>query len=194
MAKGSNMEQNRAYTINGFLPTVHVLVLQAACFVEPRLPASKLNSYKHEMITKYLMLSTRLLNDLQSYKVTLQDQFDFERQKEERDGKKILILLYPNAKIEESTANVESILDQTKKKLLEHALMDGLDGMSKACKLLYLSTLKVFQMFFNSANHFDSNTALLDAIKKAIYIPLEDQAPKPLKPIAQPPRVKETTQ
>ncbi|GAB4831263.1 hypothetical protein Ancab_005276 [Ancistrocladus abbreviatus] len=150
---------------------VHVLVLQAACFMDPSFPASKLNSYKHEMITKYLMLSTRLLNDLQSYK------------KEDRDGKKNLILLYPNAKIEESIANVESILDQTKKKLLEHALMDGLDGMSKACKQLHLSTLKVFQMFFNSANHFDSNTAMLDAIKKAIYIPLEDQALKPLKPV-----------
>ncbi|GAB4831261.1 hypothetical protein Ancab_005274 [Ancistrocladus abbreviatus] len=59
---------------------VHVLVLQAACFVDPSFPASKLNSYKHEMITKYLMLSTRLLNDLQSYKVKLQDQLDFERQ------------------------------------------------------------------------------------------------------------------
>ncbi|GAB4831247.1 hypothetical protein Ancab_005261 [Ancistrocladus abbreviatus] len=176
-SKTGHIPSMASYLEEGMISiAVHVLVLQAACFVEPSLPASELNSSKRAMITKYLMISARLLNDLQSYK------------KEERDGKKNSILLYleenPDAKIEESIAYVESILDQTKKKLLEHALMDGLDGMSNACKQLHLSILKAFEMFFNSANHFDSSTAMLDAIKKAIYIPPEDRASKPLKPIA----------
>lgn len=44
--------------------------------------------------------------------------------------------------------------------------------MPKEWKLLHLSCLKVFQMFFNSMNAFDSPTMLAQSINKAIYEPL----------------------
>lgn len=44
---------------------------------------------------------------------------------------------------------------------------------SQDSKHLHLSCFKVFQMFYNSRNRFDSNTELIQDINKAIYMPLE---------------------
>uniref|UniRef100_A0A803LLB9 Uncharacterized protein n=1 Tax=Chenopodium quinoa TaxID=63459 RepID=A0A803LLB9_CHEQI len=81
----------------------------------------------------------------------------------------------PEANVEDAIHYVENLLEETKMKLLELALMDGNDGeeLPNPCKRLHLTALKVFQMFFNSANHFDSKDSLLNDINKAIFIPLE---------------------
>ncbi|GMP72619.1 hypothetical protein CsSME_00030574 [Camellia sinensis var. sinensis] len=108
--------------------------------------------------------------------------------KEQLNGKTNLVLIhckgYPQSEIEDSIAYVKQILEEKKRELLEHALMDDrFNDLLKPCKLLHLSCLKVFQMFFNSSNLFDSNTELLDDVKKAIYIPPEYQISKPSNPI-----------
>ncbi|KAF5944466.1 hypothetical protein HYC85_018543 [Camellia sinensis] len=172
---------------NGYIPSMHeyldigaisiathTIVLPASCFLNPKLPNPKLKC--SQTITKLLMVTTRLLNDVQSY------------QKERLDGKTNLVLIhfkgYPQSEIEDSVAYVKEILEEKKRELLEHALMDDrFNDLPKPCKLLHLSCLKVFRMFFNSSNLFDSNTELLDDVKKAIYIPPEYQISKPSKPI-----------
>ena len=98
------------------------------------------------------------------------------------------VLLYlkdnPEADIEEAIACTREILDKKKKDLLQHVLIDGYSDLPKPCKNLHLSCMKVFQMFFNSANRYDSNTEMLEDIKKGIYIPLEVGTSKPLKPLS----------
>ncbi|XP_021740523.1 S-linalool synthase-like [Chenopodium quinoa] len=167
----------------------HILVLQASCFLTPSLSPHKLNPFEHEYITKLLMISCRLLNDLQSY------------EKEVKDGKINSVHIYmkenPEANIEDAIHYVENLLEETKMKLLELALMDGNDveDLPKPCKRLHLTALKVFQMFFNSANHFDSKDSLLNDINKAIFIPLEPHTslhhsePQPLLPPPKKPRL-----
>uniref|UniRef100_A0A5B7ASI2 Uncharacterized protein n=1 Tax=Davidia involucrata TaxID=16924 RepID=A0A5B7ASI2_DAVIN len=95
-----------------------------------------------------------------------------------------LVLLHmkenPEADIEDSIAYVREILDEKKKELLQHVLMDDFIDLPKVCKHLHLSCLKVFQMFFNSTNLFDSNKELLQDIMKAIYVPLEYRTSRPL--------------
>ncbi|XP_059595850.1 (E,E)-geranyllinalool synthase-like isoform X1 [Vitis vinifera] len=153
----------------------HTLVLPASCFLNPNLPKCKLKPSQYETITKLLMVIARLLNDIQSH------------QKEQEEGKFNFVSLYskenPGADTEDSISYMTDIMDEKKKGLLEHALMDGLDDLPKPCKHLHLSCFKVFQMFFNSGNRFDSNTELVHDINKAIYIPLEVQTSKPLKPL-----------
>ncbi|XP_042496091.1 (E,E)-geranyllinalool synthase [Macadamia integrifolia] len=147
----------------------HTLVLPAASLMNPALPPKHLiKCNRYETLTKLLMVSSRLLNDTQSY------------EKEGKDGKMNLVMLYmkeiKEADIQDSVSCIENILDQKKKELLEHALVNDMGGqMPKSCKELHLSCLKVFQMFFYNANRFDSETALLQDIKKAIYDPLEVQ-------------------
>ena len=92
----------------------------------------------------------------------------------------------PGTDIEDAISYMTSMLDEKRKELLEHALMDGLDDLPKPCQHLHLSCFKVFQMFFTSGNRFDSNTELVHDINKAIYIPLEVQTLKPLKPLPGP--------
>ncbi|KAG5561541.1 hypothetical protein RHGRI_004549 [Rhododendron griersonianum] len=169
---------------NGYIPSMeeyldtgmisianHTIVLPASCFLNPNLPTHKLKPSQYEPITKSLMASSRLLNDIQSY------------QKEQLDGKTNLVLLHlkgnPNAEIEDSISYVKGMLDEKKTELLEHALMDyGSNDLPKPCKLLHLSCLKVFQMFFNSSNRFDSDTELFHDIKRGIYIPPENPVPR----------------
>ena len=102
-----------------------------------------------------------------------------QSQKEIEDGKINFVLLHmrenPEANIEDSIAYTREILEEKKKEFLQHVLMDGFSDLPKQCRLLHLSCLKVFNMFFNSTNLFDSNTELIQDIKKAIYVPLEDQ-------------------
>ncbi|KAI8000000.1 (E,E)-geranyllinalool synthase [Camellia lanceoleosa] len=153
----------------------NVIALPASCFLNPSLPNYKLKPTQYETITELLMASARLLNDIQSY------------QKEIAVGKKNLVMLYlnenPQADMENSIAYVKEMLDEKKKELLKHALIDGFNDLPKPCKHFHLSCLKVFQMFFNSNNIYDSTADLLHDIKKAIYSPLEYQIPKPLKPL-----------
>ncbi|KAL9392551.1 hypothetical protein Peur_016471 [Populus x canadensis] len=152
----------------------HTLVLPASCFLSPSIPDYKLNPAQYESITKLLMVIPRLLNDIQSYK------------KEQKEGKTNFVLLHlkenPEADIEDSIAYAREILDKKKKELLEHALMDGFNDFSKPCRHLHLSCVKVFQMFFDSSNRYDSNTEMFQDIQKAFYIPVEVGAPKPLPP------------
>ncbi|CAA3004762.1 (E,E)-geranyllinalool synthase, partial [Olea europaea subsp. europaea] len=177
----------KTWSHSGYIPSVdeylqtgmisisaHTLTLPASCLLNPGIPNEKLKPAEYENITKLLMAITRLLNDTQGY------------QREKADGKMNLVLLLlnenPEADIDESITYVEEIVRLKWKEFLKHVLMDGFDDLPKPCKNLHLSCLKSFQMFFNSSNLFDSNTALVDDIKKAIYVPI-DRMPKPfLKP------------
>ncbi|XP_034698760.1 (E,E)-geranyllinalool synthase-like [Vitis riparia] len=171
---------------SGYIPSKHeyldnarisvatqTMVLPASCFLNPGSPECKLKHFQNGSITKLLMVVARLLNDTQSY------------QKEQEEGKLNFVLLHlkenPKATIEDSISFTKAILDEKRKELLEHALMDDLDDLPKPCKQLHLSCFKVFQMCYNSSNRFDSNTELLHDINRAIYIPLKVQTSKPLK-------------
>ncbi|KAI3456292.1 hypothetical protein Pfo_012955 [Paulownia fortunei] len=168
----------RTWSLTGYLPSMdeyletgmistaaHTIALPATSFLSRSSPNETLKPFAYHNITKLLMAIARLVNDTQSY------------QKEQVDGKVNLVLLHlnenPNVSIEDSIAYVKQILEVKRKEFLEHVFMDGFDGdMPKSCKHIHLSCMKVFQMFFNSANLFDSETALLDDIKKAIYLPI----------------------
>ncbi|CAK9152489.1 unnamed protein product [Ilex paraguariensis] len=145
----------------------HTMTLPASCFLSSSLSPEKINPVRYETVTKLLMAIARLLNDTQSY------------QKEIEDGKINFVLLHmrenPEATIDDSIAYTREILEEKKKEFLQHVLMDGFSDLPKQCRLLHLSCLKVFNMFFNSTNLFDSNTELIQDIKKAIYVPLQVQ-------------------
>lgn len=98
-------------------------------------------------------------------------------QKEKEEGKPNLVLLHmkenPNVGVEQSIEVIQKILDEKKREFLEQVLVSGMSDMTEECKLLHFHCLKVFQMFFNSINAFDSPTELLADINKAIYDPLE---------------------
>ncbi|KAK6268819.1 hypothetical protein QUC31_012979 [Theobroma cacao] len=154
----------------------HTLVLPASCLLKSSLPNSKINpAAEYETVTKLVMLIPRLLNDIQSY------------QKEIEDGKMNYVLLYmkenPEADINDSIAFVRDLLDKKRKELLKHVLTDGLSDLPEASRHLHLSCMKVFQMFFNSSNRYDSNTEMLQDIQKAIYIPPDIGISKPLMPL-----------
>lgn len=78
----------------------------------------------------------------------------------------------PNFGMEDSIALGREIIDERTKEFIQHVLVNGQSDLPKPCKLLHLTCLKVFQMFYNSSNAFDSNTQLLEDINKAIYLPL----------------------
>lgn len=115
-------------------------------------------------------------------------------QKEVKDGKINSVLLHlkenPNAKMEDAVDYIQNLIEGAKMKLLEHALIDGDDdNLTRTCKLLHLSTLKAFQMFFNSANYFDTKDSLLNDINRAIFVPFQhDSTPMnlPSKPLSLP--------
>ncbi|XP_021294504.1 (E,E)-geranyllinalool synthase [Herrania umbratica] len=154
----------------------HTMVLPASCLLKSSLPNSKIKpAAEYETVTKLVMLIPRLLNDIQSY------------QKEIEDGKMNFVLLYmkenPEADINNSIAFVRDLLDKKRKELLKHVLTDGLSDLPEASRHLHLSCMKVFQMFFNSSNRYDSNTEMLQDIQKAIYIPPDIGISKPLMPL-----------
>ncbi|OMO65053.1 hypothetical protein COLO4_31528 [Corchorus olitorius] len=151
----------------------HTLVLPASCLLKPSLPNSKIRpAAEYETLTKLVMLVPRLLNDIQSY------------QKEMEDGKMNSVLLYmkenPKADIDDSIAFVRNLLEEKRKELVKHSLMDGLSDLPIGSRHLHLSCMKVFQMFFNSSNRYDSNSEMLQDIQKAIYIPVDVGTSKPL--------------
>ncbi|CAL5183398.1 unnamed protein product [Lathyrus oleraceus] len=139
----------------------HLMVLSSSCFLKP---TKKLRLTPYEPLTKLLMVISRLLNDVESY----------QREKEEGKLNYVLVNMMenPEFEIEDSIAFVREIVEKKKKEFLELVLMDGLSDFSEPSKQLHLSCLKVFQMFFNTKNSFDSNTDLVEDINKAIYLPL----------------------
>ncbi|XP_062109901.1 (E,E)-geranyllinalool synthase-like [Humulus lupulus] len=158
----------------------HTLLLPASCFLKPSLPNSQLlRPTEYESITKLVMIICRLLNDTQSI------------EKEKDEGKPNSVTVYmkenPEVEMEEAIKYLKEILNKKKKELLEHVLIDGFTNLPKQCRLLYLSCLKVFQMFFNSSNRYDSDTEMLEDIGKAIYIPLKLASKKNLRRFPKPP-------
>ncbi|KAE8700505.1 hypothetical protein F3Y22_tig00110556pilonHSYRG00170 [Hibiscus syriacus] len=145
----------------------HTLVLPASCLLKSSLRNADISPFtEYETVTKLTMLIRRLLNDIQSY------------QKEMEDGKMNYVLLYmkenPDADIDDSIAFIRDLLDK-RKELMKHALMES--------RQLHLSCMKVFQMFFNSSNRYDSNTEMIQDIQKAIYVPVDVGTWQPLDPL-----------
>ncbi|MCD7466152.1 hypothetical protein HAX54_002580 [Datura stramonium] len=169
-SRSSNLPSMDKYLEVGMLSIgAHILVLHAASLGCPTLPSEMLGPIngQYENITKLLMATTRLLNDIQSY------------QKEREVGKMNYTLLHfnenPSGQIEDSIDFVKEILREKKKEFLENVVMDiGFNNynMPRTMKLLHLSCLNVFHMFFNSCNLFDTKTAIIEDIMRAIYIPL----------------------
>ncbi|XP_059284899.1 S-linalool synthase-like [Lycium ferocissimum] len=181
-SRTSNLPSMDAYLKVGMISIgAHILVLHATSLGCPTVPSENLGPINghYENITKLLMATTRLLNDIQSY------------QKEREVGKMNYTLLHlnenPEGHIEDSITFVKDILGDKKKEFLENVLMDGFNDMPRTMKLLHLSCLNVFHMFFNSSNLFDTQAAILEDIMKAIYIPLQQEEqtpiPPPLKPL-----------
>nr|QLC36841.1 terpene synthase 34 [Cannabis sativa] len=146
----------------------HTLLLPASFLLKPTLKKSQLQLMEYESVTKLVMIICRLLNDLQSS----------EREREEGKPNSITVYMKNNFEIEnkeEVVKYLKEILNDKKKEFLEHVLINdnGFTNLPKECRLLHLSCLKVFQMFFNSSNRYDSDTELLEDINKAIYIPLK---------------------
>ncbi|XP_056175752.1 S-linalool synthase-like [Syzygium oleosum] len=156
----------------------HILVLPSSCLVSPTTPLHRLWSNPYQPITKLLMVITRLLNDIQSYS------------KEEKQGKLNFVLLYlrenPEANIEDSIKFVQLLLDQLKKEFLQHVL-NGLCDLPEPSRRLHLGCLKVFHMFFNSSNRYDSDTDMLHDIQKALVVPPQVPKLKPLRPLPEQP-------
>ncbi|KAG8494459.1 hypothetical protein CXB51_011913 [Gossypium anomalum] len=155
----------------------HTLVLPASFFLKSSSPNAEISpsAAEYKTITKLTMLIPRLLNDIQSY------------QKEIEDGKMNYVLLYmkenPDANIDDSITFMRDLIDRKRKELLKHALMDGLSDLPVESRRLHLSCMKVFQMFFNSSNRYDSNTEMIQDIQKAIYVPIDVGTWKPLVPV-----------
>ncbi|KAF4363835.1 hypothetical protein F8388_000500 [Cannabis sativa] len=146
----------------------HTLLLPASFLLKPTLKKSQLQLMEYKSVTKLVMIICRLLNDLQSS----------EREREEGKPNSITVYMKNNFEIEnkeEVVKYLKEILNDKKKEFLEHVLINdnGFTNLPKECRLLHLSCLKVFQMFFNSSNRYDSDTELLEDINKAIYIPLK---------------------
>lgn len=76
----------------------------------------------------------------------------------------------PGASIQESEAYVKAILELKRKEFLQHVFTG--EEMPTSCKQTHLYCMKVFEMFYNSANLFDSETALVEDVKKSIYLPI----------------------
>ncbi|KAG8385582.1 hypothetical protein BUALT_Bualt03G0060200 [Buddleja alternifolia] len=183
VARDVHIVVERRWSLTGYIPSMdeylqigtisiaaHTIALPATTFFVQN-ETEKPHILKYHNITKLLMETARLANDTQSY------------QKEEADGKMNLVLLHlkenPNTSIEDSITYVREILEVKKKEFLKYVFMDD---MSKSYKSVHLFCMKAFQMFFNSENLYDSEVALLDAINKAIYLPIHPKKPfvKPL--------------
>ncbi|KAL1210783.1 (E,E)-geranyllinalool synthase [Cardamine amara subsp. amara] len=163
------------YIRNGMISiAAHTIALSISCLMEPCFPQHKLQPGNYDNVTKLLMIIPRLLNDLQSY------------QKEQEQGKINSVLLHmrnhAGIEIEDSITHIEKIIDSKRKEFLEHILVDELSDLPKPCKEIHMSCCKVFEMFFNKKNRFDSDTEMLQDIKKALYDPVNvyEMEPMPL--------------
>lgn len=185
--------------------STHTMVLPSSCFLKPSLSNDKLRPPQYETVTKLLMVISRLLNDIQSFEVIRNfswklivtrllcifldpDIWLVYVQKEKKEGKMNSVLINliekPELDMEDSVAFVREIIGKKKKEFLEHVLMDEICDMPRPSRQFHLSCLKVFQMFFNSTNHFDSDTDMLEDINKAIYLPISKQSKKPIQVVA----------
>ncbi|XP_060189855.1 (E,E)-geranyllinalool synthase-like isoform X2 [Lycium barbarum] len=180
-SRTSNLPSMDEYLKVGMISIgAHILVLHATSLGCPTVPSENLGPINghYENITKLLMATTRLLNDIQSY------------QKEREVGKMNYTLLHlnenPEGHIEDSIDFIKKILGDKKKEFLENVLMDGSNDMPRTMKLLHLSCLNVFHMFYNSCNLFDTQTTILEDIMKAIYIPLQQEQQTPMPPPSKP--------
>ncbi|KAL3741884.1 hypothetical protein ACJRO7_017370 [Eucalyptus globulus] len=113
--------------------------------------------------------------------------YDFLKiQKEEKQWKLNFVLLYlkenPEVSIEDSINFVQLLLEQLKKEFLLHVLKE-LCNLPEPSRRLHLGCLKVFHMFFNSSNRYDSETGMLHDIQKALVVPLRVPKLKPLRPL-----------
>ncbi|KAJ4878502.1 hypothetical protein Rs2_43520 [Raphanus sativus] len=176
-SKKGHMPSMEEYLHSGMISiAAHTMALSVSCLMEPCFPQQKLSPGKYDTLTTLLMIIPRLLNDLQSY------------QREQEQGKINSVLLHmrntSGLKIENSIAHIEKIIDSNRKEFLEHVLMDGLSDLPKPCKEIHMSCCQVFEMFFNKKNRYDSDTEMLQDIKKAFYDPvnvneLSEIEPKP---------------
>ncbi|CAA0817905.1 (E-E)-geranyllinalool synthase, partial [Striga hermonthica] len=158
------------YLLTGMISiAAHTIALPATNFLtQNSTNGSPDPNPKYHVITKLLMSLSRLANDTQSY------------EKEKLDGKLNYVLLHldknPSTSVADSVAYVRGIIQDIRKEFVEHVYMDG--DVNESFRHIHLSSMKVFQMFFESANLFDSETALVDEIHKALYVPII-QKPKP---------------
>ncbi|KZV50564.1 (E,E)-geranyllinalool synthase-like [Dorcoceras hygrometricum] len=152
--------------------SIHAIALPATSGFLNLSSSDGTQNLEYHKITKLLMESARLLNDARSY------------QREEQEGKMNFVHLHmkqnpsPGACIEDSIAHVQQIVGEKMKEFMEHVFMDTDNSMPKSCRQLHLSCMKSVHMFYNSANNFDCDTALVDDINKAIYLPIR-QIPEP---------------
>ncbi|KAG5574169.1 hypothetical protein H5410_063935 [Solanum commersonii] len=139
-SRTSNLTSRDKYLQVGMISIgARILVLHAAlgCSILPNQMFGPING-QYENITKLLMTTTRLLNDIQSYL------------KEREVGKMNYTLLHfnenPRGQIEDSIDFVKVILGDKKKEFLENVLMDGFNDMPRTMKLLHLSCLNVLHI------------------------------------------------
>ncbi|KAL5157247.1 (E,E)-geranyllinalool synthase [Glycine soja] len=132
----------------------HTLVLPASCFLKHSLPNDKLRPTNMKPSQNYLWL--------------------FVKEKDQGKINSVLVNMVEDleSSIEDSIALVTEMIHKKEKELLEHALIEGHNDLPKASNHLHLSCLKVFHMFFNCSNRYDSETAMLQDISKAIYLAL----------------------
>ncbi|XP_038979089.1 (E,E)-geranyllinalool synthase-like [Phoenix dactylifera] len=152
---------------------VQAMFLPSCYLASPKHPQNTRGT-RYSKTTKLLMLSTRLLNDMESY------------EKEMKHGKLNMVPLYlkenPESNIEDSIAYIHNKLDRLKKQLLEIIMTNSNTEIPKEWKQVHLCALKGFQMLYNTYNLFDSPTALLQDITMAIYEPLVMDAQRMLLP------------
>ncbi|CAH8358427.1 unnamed protein product [Eruca vesicaria subsp. sativa] len=164
-SKKGHIPSMEEYLRNGIISTAaHTIVLPISCLMKSFFPQHKLEAGNYDSITTLLMTITRLLNDLQSY------------QKEREQGKINSVLLnmrsHCSFQIEDSIAYIEKIIELKRRAFVEHVLMDEHSDLPKPCKDIHMSVCKVFEMFFNKKNRYDSDTEMLQDIKKALYDPV----------------------
>jgi len=84
---------------------------------------------------------------------------------------------------------VQLLLHQLKKEFLQHVLEEPC-SVPELSRLLHLACLKVFHMFFNSSNRYDSDTDMLHDIQKVLVVPPRVPKLKPLRPLPEKLRLK----
>nr|AAD19840.1 linalool synthase 2 [Clarkia breweri] len=152
---------------------VHTMLLPVSCLLSPVFPVHQWSARHHQDdddMTSLLLFTVRLLNDTQSYL-------------KEEEGKINYVWLYMNekekVKLEDSIQHVQSLINLKKQQFVQHVLTNS--HLPKPYKQLHLSCLKIFNMFFNSSNLYDSHddTHLFHDIQKAFIIPPQVHKFKP---------------
>ncbi|PKU64265.1 S-linalool synthase [Dendrobium catenatum] len=166
-SKNSHYPSIDEYIENAKTSVAVEMILLPKCYLtKPKVSLQESSwNFRSAIITKSLEVLCRLLNDLESY------------EREAKAGEPNIVLLHlmqnPKAKIDDVVAIIKNTLKMKEKEFLQLVMSkDSESDMPTEWKMMHLSCLKIFQMFYNSENSFDSPTALLDNINKAIYEPL----------------------